>query len=587
MSNRFPRHIRLHALTAAAVLALSSTVSAPAFAQQPQVNVSGLQVGAGNDRFIVKYRAGSAAQNHVAAVRGLLDRAGAQGVGGKALRLVHVRRIASGADVIRADRDLDRVEAATVMRHIASDPAVEYVEVDKLNRALLTPDDTRYRQQWGFSGRYGIRADRAWDTTGGDGVVVAVLDTGITQHSDLDANVLAGYDFITDTAVSNDGDGRDSHAGDPGDWVAASQCRPGSWARKSSWHGTHVAGTIAAVTNNGSGVAGAAHGARILPVRVLGTCGGYDSDIADAITWASGGAVPGVPANPNPAEVVNLSLGIIGGCGRSVQAAINGAVGRGATVVVAAGNDSIDVSRASPASCNNVIAVASTTSTGARSSFSNHGSLIDIAAPGSNILSTLNTGATIPEAETYDVANGTSMAAPHVSAVIALIQSVAAVPKTPAQVETLIKASASRFPSAPSQPIGPGILDAEAAVSAATSSGGWSVQTYSNPSDHVIDSFAVVDSPITVSGRSGNAPGNAEVTVDIVHPYKGELVVDLVAPDGTLYNIHDRSGAKLGSLNKTVTLDLSGEPVAGTWKLRVNDSGYFGDGYINGWSITL
>ncbi|HEY5849923.1 MAG TPA: S8 family serine peptidase [Lysobacter sp.] len=587
MSNRLPCHNRLHALTAAALLVLSSTVATPALAQHPQTSLSGLQPHAGNDRFIVKYRPGSAARNDAAAARGLLDRAGAHGVGGKGLRLVHVRRIATGADVVRTDRDLDRVEAATLMRQIASDPNVEYVEVDKLNQALLTPDDTRYDQQWGYSGRYGIKANQAWDTTRGEGVVVAVLDSGITRHSDLDGNVLAGYDFITDTAISNDGDGRDNDAGDPGDWAAANQCRAGSRARNSSWHGTHVAGTIAAVTNNGQGVAGVAHGARILPVRVLGTCGGYDSDIADAITWSSGGVVRGVPANSDPAEVINLSLGAVGSCGRTVQAAINGAVARGTTLVIAAGNDNIDVARVSPASCDNVIAVASTTSTGARSSFSNHGSLIDIAAPGSNILSTLNVGATSPQAETYGVSNGTSMAAPHVAGVVALIQSLAAVPNSPAEVEALIKDNVGEFPSPPSQPIGPGILDAAAVVNAVRRNAGWSMHTYRNDSDHVIDNFAIVESPITVAGPSGNAPVNAEVTVDIVHPYKGELVVDLVAPDGSIHNIHDRSGAKVGSLSKTVTLDLSGEARIGTWKLRVNDSGYFGDGYINGWSISL
>ena len=195
------------------------------------------------------------------------------------------------------------------MRQIAADPNVEYVEVDKLNKPLLTPNDTRYSEQWGYSGTYGIKANQAWDVTNGSGVVVAVLDTGITNHSDLNANILPGYDFISDTAVSNDGNGRDSDASDPGDWVTANQCGGTHAAQNSSWHGTHVAGTIAAVTNNAKGVAGVAYGAKIVPARVLGTCGGYDSDIADAITWASGGTVSGVPANANPAEVINLSLG--------------------------------------------------------------------------------------------------------------------------------------------------------------------------------------------------------------------------------------------------------------------------------------
>lgn len=367
------------------------------------VHLAGLDSAPTHQRFIVKYRqdsrqaAGDAAlqKTLISAARALPVRAG------KSIGVQHMRRLAVGADVVRADAKLDRADAETLMRKLAADPNVEYVEVDRLNTIRLTPNDTRYGEQWGYSGTYGIKANQAWDVTNGAGSVVAVLDTGITSHSDLAANLLPGYDFINDTTVSNDGNGRDNDPSDPGDWVSANQCGGTHAAQSSSWHGTHVAGTIAAVTNNAKGVAGVAYGAKIVPVRVLGTCGGYDSDIADAIVWASGGTVSGVPANANPAEVINLSLGGSGACGSTTQAAINGAVSRGTTLVIAAGNDNTNVSNASPANCNNVIAVASITSTGARSSFSNYGTLIDIAAPGSNILSTLNSGTTTPGAESY------------------------------------------------------------------------------------------------------------------------------------------------------------------------------------------
>lgn len=696
MSDRHQRRIRLHALSAATVVALS-TLAAPALAQQSRVNLSGLQADSGNDRFIVKYKEGSAARSDAATLRSSLSAAAAASMGsGKALGLSHLRRTATGAEVVRASRRLDRVEAETLMRQIAADPSVEYIEVDKLNKPLLTPNDTRYSEQWGYSGTYGIRANQAWDVTNGSGAVVAVLDTGITNHSDLNANILPGYDFIIDTTVSNDGNGRDSDASDPGDWVSANQCGGTHAAQGSSWHGTHVAGTIAAVTNNAKGVAGVAYGAKIVPVRVLGTCGGYDSDIADAIIWASGGTVSGVPANANPAEVINLSLGGSGACGTTTQTAINGAVGRGTTLVIAAGNDNTNVSNASPANCSNVIAVASITSTGARSSFSNYGSLIDIAAPGSNILSTLNTGATTPGSETYAAYNGTSMATPHVAGVVALIQAVATTPKTPAQVEALIKGNVTAFPSTPSQPIGPGILNAKAVVDATNgttppptatpltngvavtgvsgaagsdklysldvpagasglkfvttggtgdadlyvkfgsaptttsfdcksegssnaetcniataqtgkyyvlvrgyaaysglsltgsyTTGGGGTQTYSNTTDYTIGDNATVDSPITVSGRTGNAPSNASVTVAIVHTYQGDLKVDLVAPDGSLYNIHNRTGGSADNVNKTVSLNLSSEPLNGAWKLRVNDNAAGDVGYINSWSVTF
>jgi len=693
---RSSRRIRAHALSIATAIALSSALAAPALAQQARVNLSGLDVQAGTDRFIVKYKDGSAERASTVTLQSALSSAAKTAGAGKALGVRHVRRIATGADVVRADRKLDRVEAESLMRQIASDPNVEYVEVDKLNKAYLTPNDTRYSEQWGYSGTYGIKANQAWDVTNGAGSVVAVLDTGITSHSDLSANVLPGYDFIIDTTVSNDGNGRDSDASDPGDWVSANQCGGTHAAQSSSWHGTHVAGTIAAVTNNAKGVAGVAYGAKIVPVRVLGTCGGYDSDIADAIIWASGGTVSGVPANANPAEVINLSLGGSGACGTTTQTAINGAVSRGTTLVIAAGNDNTNVSNASPANCNNVIAVASITSTGARSSFSNYGALIDIAAPGSNILSTLNSGSTTPGAETYASYNGTSMATPHVAGVVALLQAAATTPKTPAQVESIIKANVTAFPSTPSQTIGPGILNAKAVVDAAngttppptgtltngtpvtglsgsagtelrytlvvpagatglkfvtasgsgdadlfvkfgsaptttsydcksegstnaetcniataqagtyhvlvrgystfsglsltgsyTAGGGGGTQTYTNATDYTISDNVTVDSPITVSGRTGNAPTNASVTVAIVHTYQGDLKVDLVAPDGSLYNVHNRTGGSADNVNKTVTFNLSTEALNGTWKLRVNDNAAGDTGYINSWSVTF
>ena len=360
--------------------------AAPAVAAG-RVNISGLQDSQKHDRFIVKYREGSAERADIASARAELSRVSVAAAGANGLRVQHLRRMTLGANVVKSDRKLDRVEAESLMRQIAVDPNVEYVEVDKLNHALLTPNDTNFSQQFGFgTGAGGTYATQAWDVTSGAGSVVAVLDTGITSHSDLSANILPGYDFIIDTAVSNDGNGRDSDASDPGDWTTG-QCGAAS---NSSWHGTHVAGTIAAVTNN----------AKIVPVRVLGTCGGYDSDIADAIIWASGGTVSGVPANANPAEVINLSLGGSGACGATSQAAINSAVSRGTTLVIAAGNSNANVSGSSPANCANVVAVGATTSTGARASYSNYGTGVDVAAPGSTIMSTMNAGATTPGAET-------------------------------------------------------------------------------------------------------------------------------------------------------------------------------------------
>jgi len=222
------------------------------------------------DRIIVKYRTvptDVAAQTTQA--RGAQLSAQRFGVG-----LNRVRTTALGSQVLKADRRLSTVEAEALARDIAaSDPNVEYAEPDRMMHKSLTPNDTRYNEQWHyFESAGGINAPAAWDKSTGAGVVVAVIDTGYRPHADLAANLLAGYDFISDTFVSNDGNLRDSDARDPGDWINAGECGNGEPAtfQASSWHGTHVAGTIAAVTNNGSGVAGIAFNAKVLPARVLG-----------------------------------------------------------------------------------------------------------------------------------------------------------------------------------------------------------------------------------------------------------------------------------------------------------------------------
>ncbi len=537
------------------------------------------------DRFIVKYREGSAQSADAAALSASLAKASRSvpASAGRALGMEKLRRLAVGADVIRTDRKLDGVEAESLMRQIAADPAVEYVEIDRLNHPLLTPNDTSFSQQYGFgTGAGGTYATQAWDISTGAGVVVAVLDTGIVSHSDLNANIIGGYDFISDPTIAADGNGRDSNPADPGDAFGG---------QPSSWHGTHVAGTIAAVTNNGKGVAGMAFNAKVVPIRVLGKGGGYDSDIADAMIWAAGGTVSGVPANPNPAEVINLSLGGSGPCSATSQNAINSAVSRGATIVIAAGNSNANVSGFSPGNCANIVSVASTTSTGARSSFSNYGALIDIAAPGSSILSTLNSGSSGPGAESYASYSGTSMAAPHVAGVVALMQSRASTPLTPAQVEATLKSTARPFPATPSQPIGAGIVNARAAVDAVAGgttpppTGG--TQTYTNAADYSIRDYTTVESPITVSGRTGNAPNPTAVAVDIRHTYRGDLLVQVVAPDGSLYTLSNRSGGSADNIIGTYSVNLGSELRNGTWRLRVNDNAGGDTGYINSWSITF
>jgi len=260
------------------------------------------------DRLIVKYRDGT--PGATAAQRGLLHRAAQDAALRRGVQLTHLRIGVFDAHVMRLDRALAHADVQALARDImASDPDVAYAEPDRVLHPQFTPNDTQYGQQWHyFEATAGINLPAAWDKSTGSGVVVAVLDTGYRPHADLAANVLPGYDMIMDAFVANDGTARDNDARDPGDHASAGACGGLPLEDEtSSWHGTHVAGTIAAVSNNASGVAGVAFNAKILPVRVLGRCGGYMSDIAAGIVWASGGTVSGLPANP----LIRESFGIV------------------------------------------------------------------------------------------------------------------------------------------------------------------------------------------------------------------------------------------------------------------------------------
>jgi serine protease len=341
-------------------------------------------------------------------------------------------------------------------------------------QALFTPNDPSYSSQWHYyETAGGLNLPTAWDTATGTGQYVAVIDTGYRPHADLANNIIGGYDFISDTFVARDGNLRDSSALDPGDWTTGNDCYTGSPASNSSWHGTHVSGTIAAITNNSVGVAGVAYNAKVVPLRVLGRCGGYNSDISDAIAWASGATVSGVPANPYPAKVASLSLGGQQTCPTVMQTAITTARSRGTVVVVAAGNSQANASGFAPANCTGVIVVASVNRSGGRAWYSNFGTIVDVAAPGGDttsssangVLSTLNSGTTTPGSDSYAYYQGTSMATPHVSGVAALMFSVNS-SLTPDQVEARLKSSSRTFPATCTQ-CGSGIVNATAAVAAA------------------------------------------------------------------------------------------------------------------------
>ncbi len=358
--------------------------------------------------------------------------------------------------------------------------------------AGVTPLDAMFKDQWYLTAKYGINATNAWSKTmGSKDIVVAVLDSGITKHPDLDNQVVPGYDFVSDAASSNDGDGWDANNADPGDWYGN---------EASSWHGTHVAGIIAAQSDS-VGVTGIAPNVKIQPIRALGVLGGNSSDLIAALRWASGLSVPGVPANPTPAKVINLSMGtdrytpcrLRGQNLGATEVALADVKAAGVTVISAAGNFNVPASESYPGNCYPTINVGATAYSGDRASYSNYsvpdstGQMVgvDISAPGGDskfpgespagsrgkILSTWNDGKTVATTPTYQGEEGTSMAAPVVAGVVALIYSVK--PNiTFDQVWEVVSTTATKFPTGSEcetkKFCGIGIINAGAALAAAS-----------------------------------------------------------------------------------------------------------------------
>lgn len=353
-------------------------------------------------------------------------------------------------EILKASGNFEYVEKDFIFDHqfAKRPPAPEDLTV--------TPNDTLWELQWHFRNN-GLEEGQSaggagfvdfWTRQGETGsadVTVAVVDTGLAlSHPDIanSPNIAPGWDMVTDPAMGNDGDGRDNNPDDPGDL-----CNPNVANAQDSFHGTHVAGTIgAAASNNGAGVAGGAWNVTIVPVRALGKCGGRLSDINDAIRWA-GGIMPAEDAlgqpifNQNPADIINLSIGLFERCPASMQDAINAVVDRGAVVVAAAGNARLGTALYAPASCDNVITVAAGDARGHITPYSNFGPEVDILAPGGDLDRDDNMDgrpdgvlSTRPAKDCYDPVTiapiascnyayeqGTSMAAPHVSAALALI----------------------------------------------------------------------------------------------------------------------------------------------------------------------
>jgi len=348
-----------------------------------------------------------------------VDRMGAAAIAERQLGNVWVLRLMAP---VRSDR-LAEIAAA-----LEKDPAVQYADpVRRRFAKLLVPNDPQFASQWSLTDLVGgINVQAAWELqlqTPPASTTVAVVDTGVLKHADLANRLLPGYDFITNAGYARDGDGRDADPTDSGDWVEEGGCLP---PHPSSWHGTYVSGIIAGDVNNGIGMAGIDLFAQIVPVRVLGECGGTDEDVFEGMLWASGVQIAGVPPNPFPAKVINMSLGGAGSCPNAVQDAIDDAIAQGSVVVVAAGNESSDTIDFAPSGCSGVINVAATNRAGDLSFYSNFGRRVDIAAPGGDfddggILSLSNDGQTEAGNDGYANAIGTSAAAPQVAGVVSMM----------------------------------------------------------------------------------------------------------------------------------------------------------------------
>ena len=400
------------------------------------------------------------------------------------IAIAATRSLSGGAQVIQLAKALPASQARAAIERFHADPEVAHVEIDRRAFAQALPADPLFASQWNLTdANGGVNAPAAWDVATGDpGMPIAVLDSGVLPHPDLAGRTAGGYDFIADARFSNDGDGRDSDASDPGDYVTATESNDAQGAlfacavSNSTWHGTTVNGTLGAAANNGDGISGITWSNPLVNVRVLGKCGGALSDVVDGLRWAVGLPVPGAPVNPAPARVVNLSFAGLGACSPILQAAITDALAQGAVIIAAAGNDNDAVDNHWPANCSGVITVAGTSRDGSRAFYSNHGAGIALSAPGGGIggsIPTLRNAATSsPDAagHSYGMQVGTSLAAPLVAGIAAL--ALAMDPDlNAAEIRSLMELTARPFPATPSDACdaahcGAGIVDAAATLGA-------------------------------------------------------------------------------------------------------------------------
>ena len=498
------------------VLGLGATVAARAAEHNP-IRSYPVSIGPEMSRVIVGFRA--TANNSVtqtfkprdhaqslAIVQAKTDATDASSLAARVgLSMTKSRQLTPSMHVLFLKQTLYGAEVETALTNLRADPAVEFADVDQRRYAMSLPDDPLFVPTTGASGQWYMQtpsettgdlaatdAVSAWTiTTGSTGTVIADVDTGVRfDHPDLlragltgGGRLLPGYDFVGEDEssssvplgtylIANDGDGWDPDPSDPGDWISATDQQSSVFSpsncpiQNSSWHGTRVVGILGAITNNDVGIAGMTWGSWILPVRALGKCSGYDSDIIAGIEWAAGMSVSTaanpVPDNPYPANIINLSLGGSGPCISAYQIALTTVTNMGTLVVVSAGNASGAVG--APANCSvtvpGLIAVAGLRNDGTKVGYSSLGPEVGIGAPAGNCINavgaclksmdtTTNLGTTVPGESSYtnetNTNLGTSFAAPVVSAIAGLMRSVNG-NLTPQQLVARLESSASAFP---------------------------------------------------------------------------------------------------------------------------------------------
>lgn len=405
----------------------------------------------------------------------------------------------SGFEKYLAQKNPDAVaklRTLKTIKRLRQQPDIEYAEPNYRLRSMLTPTDPAYIYQWHYGA---INLPQAWNiTTGSPDVIVAVVDSGVfTSHPDLQGQLVQGYDFISTANTSNDGDGIDADPTDPGDSI---------YVGSSSWHGTHVIGTVAAAMNNREGGVGVASGAKAMPLRAMGRGGGVSYDVLQAVRYAAGLENDSGKLPAQRADVINLSLGG-GGYSQASQDLYRAVRARGIIVVAAAGNDNTDEPMY-PASYEGVVSVAASDFRGERAPYSNTGGFVDVTAPGGNmsadrnndgysdgILSTGVQESGTSREKSYVFYQGTSMASPHIAGIVALMKSVHP-GLTPDEFDALLASGAiteDKGQAGRDDQYGHGLIDAYRAVEAARSlaSGGTTAALLANTSILVFEGDAV------------------------------------------------------------------------------------------------